>query len=142
MKLTSIVTTPLTVFFFFRCGAFAVQREADVRKNVRTLIGRALIDDAAAVGLPGQRFTVEGEMAADVFNILQHRAIREHIQRVTVFKVNVVQQGLHLTVVIDNHINALVLGRIGAGRAATATQSAVSSATACFFIGFPSFLSV
>ena len=62
----------------------------------------------------GERF-----MAADVFNILQHRAIREHIQRVTVFKVNVVQQGLHLTVVIDNHINALVLGRIGAGRAAS-----------------------
>ena len=111
----------LRVFDFLRRGIPAIQREGDMRHDIRQLVGRALIDNAAAVSLPGQRFAVHGEgfMTADVYDILQHRAIRKNLLRIAVFKMNVIQQSLHLAIVVDHHINALVLDRFCAGGAAS-----------------------
>ena len=60
----------LRIFDILGGCLLAVQHKGNLRQNVRTLIRCALINDAASVRLPGQRFTVQRKyfVTADIFN--------------------------------------------------------------------------
>lgn len=82
-------------------------------------------------------------MTADVYDILQHRAIRKNILRIAVFKMNIVQQSLHLAIMVDHHINAFVLDRFCAGGAASRyTKRCQQRNRLLFHKGFHPFLTV